>query len=243
MPSLSEKPPQPPPVTTTRPLSYPSSISSTTSLQKSLLLPPLTHITTGLSRLPPLPTSSTAPLYISRTRFLLRLITALFSFAILITISSIYSTINRTFPRHMLYNGRDLWPDVINLHPTTTLLAMSSVTAALSTIVLIAGLKPEVRHVGGLGDWLNLGVSGVSLLLAAVGVGYLIGGEGKGNTVWGWTCKNSGVDHPDVQFWMVCGELVGFSLPNFLSPIGGFGERIIIIIRGLTMHLRSSYLP
>ena len=101
---------------------------------------------------------------------------------------------------------------------------------------------------GWLGDWLNLGVSGVSLVLAAVGTGYLIGGEGKENTVWGWTCKNSGVDHPDVQFWMVCGELVGFSLPNFLSPIGGCREKIIIIIiiiiiRGLTMHLRSSYLP
>jgi len=151
----------------------------------------------------------------------------------------------------MLYNGRDLWPDVINLHPTTILLAMSSVTVTLSTIVLIAGLKPEVRHVGGLGDWLSFGVSSVSLVLAAVGAGHLIGGEGKGNTVWGWTCKNSGVDHPDVQFWMVCGELVGFSLPNFLSLIGGFRERIIImiiiiiiiIIRGLTMHFRNSYLP
>jgi len=123
-----------------------------------------------------------------------------------------------------LYDGRDLWPAVPNLRPTTILLAMSSVTAALSTIVLIAGLKPDVRHVGGLGDWLNLGASSVNLVLAAVGTGYLIGGKGKGDTVWGWTCKNSGVDHPDVQFWMVCGELVGFSLPNFLSSSGGFGK-------------------
>jgi len=127
----------------------------------------------------------------------------------------------------MLYNGRDLWPAVINLHPTTILLAMSSVTAALSTIVLIAGLKPDVRHVGGLGDWLNFGVSSVSIVLAAVGTGCLIGEEGKGDTVWGWTCKNSGVDHPDVQFWMVCGELVGFSLPKFLSPSGGLGKGVI----------------
>ncbi|RPA95090.1 hypothetical protein L873DRAFT_1774919 [Choiromyces venosus 120613-1] len=215
MKSLSEKfSLQPPPPATTRPPSYPSSISSTTSLQKSLPLPPLTHITTSLSRPAPPSTSATPSLYISRSRFLLRLITALFSFAIVITISTTYTTINRTFPQHMLYNGRDLWPAVINLHPTTILLATSSVTAILSTIVLIAGVKPQIRHVGGLGDWMNFGVSGVSLVLAAVGAGCLIGGEGEGDTVWGWTCKNPGVDHPDVQFSLVCVEL------NFAFTLG-----------------------
>ncbi|KAG0644195.1 hypothetical protein HOY80DRAFT_942350 [Tuber brumale] len=114
----------------------------------------------------------------------------------------------------MLYSGRDLWPTVINLHPTTILLAMSCVTAVLSTIVLVSGLKPDIRHIGGSGDWLNFGVSGINLVLAAVGTGYLIGGEGKGDTIWGWTCKNFAVDHPDVQFRLVCGEL------NFVFALG-----------------------
>ncbi|CUS09769.1 unnamed protein product [Tuber aestivum] len=214
MPSFPEQLLPPPRQATARPPSYPSSISSTTSLQKSLPLPPLTHITTGLSRPPPPPTSPTAPIYISRTRFLLRLTAALFSFAIVVTISTIYSTINRTFPRHMLSKRQDLWPSVINLRPTTILLAMSCVTTMLSAIVLAAGLKPKVRQVGGLGDWLNLGVSCVNLVLAAVGAGYLIGGDGEGDTVWGWACKNSKVDHQDVQFWMICGEL------NFVFALG-----------------------
>lgn len=60
------------------------------------------------------------------------------------------------------------------------------------------------------GDVLALAVASVVLPLAVIGTSYFCWYKTNQQTFWSWTCDHTQVDHPEVQFKMVCGEVVSF---------------------------------
>lgn len=54
-------------------------------------------------------------------------------------------------------------------------------------------------------------VASIGLPLAVIGASYLCWYKSNQETFWSWTCGHTQIDHPEVEFKMVCGELVSYS--------------------------------
>lgn len=108
-------------------------------------IPPYSY---GLSRPRTIRTTNeTRSIYVSRSRFIIRLLSALASVGIVGGIASAYVPYFQTKDSGLIYNGRDLWPEYIDMRPTNTMLAVGAVTSFFSSGILIAGLFPKVGFV------------------------------------------------------------------------------------------------
>lgn len=59
-------------------------------------------------------------------------------------IASAYVPYFQTKDSGLLYDGRDLWPEYIDMRPSDIMLAVGAVTSFFSSGILIAGLFPKV---------------------------------------------------------------------------------------------------
>lgn len=91
-------------------------------------------------------TNETRSIYVSRSRFIIRLISALASVGIVGGIASAYVPYFETKDSRLIYGGRDIWPEYINMRPSDIMLAMGAVTSFFSSVILIAGLYPKVGY-------------------------------------------------------------------------------------------------
>lgn len=89
-------------------------------------------------------TNETRSIYVSRSRFIIRLLSTLASVGIVGGIASAYVPYFQTKDSGLIYDGRDLWPEYIDMRPTNIMLAVGAVTSFFSSGILIAGLFPKV---------------------------------------------------------------------------------------------------
>lgn len=89
-------------------------------------------------------TNETLSIYVSRSRFIIRLISTLASAGIVSGIASAYAPYFDTKGSGLIYNGRDLWPEYLDMKPSDVMLAVGAVTSFFSGGLLIAGLFPKV---------------------------------------------------------------------------------------------------
>lgn len=89
-------------------------------------------------------TNETRSIYISRARFIIRLFSTFASVGIVGGISSAYIPYFQTKDRGLIYDGRDIWPEYIDMRPSNIILAVGVITSFFSSSLLIAGLFPKV---------------------------------------------------------------------------------------------------
>lgn len=89
-------------------------------------------------------TNETRSIYVSRSRFFIRLFSALASVGIMGGIASAYVEYFQTNYSGLIYDGPDLWPEYIDMWPTNIMLAVGAITSFFSAGILIAGLFPKV---------------------------------------------------------------------------------------------------
>ncbi|KAI5815284.1 hypothetical protein BZA77DRAFT_316144 [Pyronema omphalodes] len=182
-----------------------SSISSTSSHSFLKPLSPLTLRTSNELR----------SLTISRTRFILRLLSTIFSMVIVGMISDAYTSFFATRAQGFLYGGLPLWPDEgIDLTSSNAIFAVGVVTSVFSMMVLVGGLWPRIRHVTMMGDFVhsavavgNLGIAVGGTVFARLYHARLLRDGGQTEVLRDWTCARQEVLHPLVQFSVVCGNL------------------------------------
>lgn len=59
-------------------------------------------------------------------------------------LASAYTAYSNTKGMGLIYAGRDLWPEYMDMKPSDVMLAVGAVTSFLSGGLLIAGLFPKV---------------------------------------------------------------------------------------------------
>lgn len=89
-------------------------------------------------------TNETRSIYVSRSRFIIRLLSTLASVGIVGGIASAYVEYFQTKYSGLSYGSPDLWPEYIDMWPTNIMLAVGAITSFFSAGILIAGLFPKV---------------------------------------------------------------------------------------------------
>ncbi|KAF8251461.1 hypothetical protein K440DRAFT_63485 [Wilcoxina mikolae CBS 423.85] len=171
-------------------------ISATTSLPNQGLIKPLSPSSQKREFL---------SLTISRSRFILRVISTIFSMVIVGMMSSAYSAFYTTVGHKLMYGGWPIWPDTpIDLTASNAIFAVGAATATFSIVVLLAGIWPSVRHVTRLGDMVAGGVGGVNFVLGLGGAVFATVYQGQEEGLMGWTCGHELVRHPQAEFGTMC---------------------------------------
>lgn len=147
-------------------------------------------------------------LAISRTRFVLRLISTIFSMVIVGMMSDAYAGFWATKGHRLMYAGEPIWPDAIDLTASNAMFAIGAVTATFSLSVLVTGMWwPRVRHATPLGDMVALTVAAVNFALGIGGAMFFWMYRGDAEGLWTWTCEHKLVEHPQVEFGTVCAAM------------------------------------
>lgn len=89
-------------------------------------------------------TNETRSIYISRSRFIIRLLSTLGSVGIVGGIASAYVAYFQTKYSGLISDGLGMWPEYIDMWPTNIMLAVGAITSFFSAGILIAGLFPKV---------------------------------------------------------------------------------------------------
>jgi hypothetical protein len=170
-------------------------ISATTSLPKDGLIKPPTTIRTSKELI---------SLSISRSRFILRLISAIFSMVIVGMMSESYAAFYATAGHRLIYAGLPIWPEEIDLTASNAMFAVGVATATFSIVVLLAGLWPKVRHVTTIGDMVAGLVAVVNFSLGMGGALFFMLYKGDYEGLRTWTCNHELIRHPQAEFGTMC---------------------------------------
>ncbi|KAA8902939.1 hypothetical protein FN846DRAFT_908308 [Sphaerosporella brunnea] len=146
-------------------------------------------------------------LSISRSRFVLRLISLIFSCALLGCVCTVYTSFYRTKGHKLMYAGEAIWPDQVAVAASNVLLAAGAVTATVSALVLVAGLGRRWRRVTKEGDSLALAAAVVNFCVALAASVVQVLWSGGNPELRRWTCAHQDVRHPEAEFESMCAGL------------------------------------
>lgn len=179
--------------------------------------------------------SEIVSLAFSRSRFVLRLMSATFALGMVGALGNVYAAYNKTGHSQLKFAGEDLWPEWLDLTPSNVPLALGSVISFLTLASLVAGIHPavchrdyvaegsascmadgsKIRHISRIGDIVHMSVAGAGIILGLLGSLYFNKAKHNVPTLWSWSCSHTVWDHPQVGFGELCGDIVS-GLPSYL---------------------------
>ncbi|KAF8470687.1 hypothetical protein BDZ91DRAFT_791633 [Kalaharituber pfeilii] len=144
---------------------------------------------------------------LSRSRFFLRVIATLCAIGVIAGLGSALAVFFDTRGDGLVWNGEPIWHPNIDKKPSNLLVGMGGACAVISTFMLSLSAWARIRHVTFLSNVLNLVISSLNIALAFFGAIFFVKYQGtrEAPTFWHWVCDH-GVDDPNVQFSMLCGE-------------------------------------
>lgn len=151
--------------------------------------------------------SEIVSLAFSRSRFVLRLMSATFALGMVGALGNVYAAYNKTGHSQLKFAGEDLWPEWLDLTPSNVPLALGSVISFLTLASLVAGIHPAIRHISRIGDIVHMSVAGAGIILGLLGSLYFNKAKHNVPTLWSWSCSHTVWDHPQVGFGELCGDI------------------------------------
>jgi len=186
---------------------------------------------------------------IHRSRFCLRLLSATFAGALLGALSLALKQWRQTKEGFLLYEGRQIWPERLDMVPSDLFFVLAGVFLGTSSALVLASLWPKVRHLTKTGNFLALAVALVNLAISLTAVVYLYTYKPAAGTwtFWKWTCDNADVNHPDIRFSLVCSEIrfawamgVAVVVSEFLS-LANFVAAVYVVRRNSKLARTGSF--
>lgn len=146
---------------------------------------------------------------LSRSRFILHLITGVCAFALIGTLTEAVKHYYSTKDSFFLVPGEfEAWPKNMDMTDSKVLLGLGIGMAICITILLAASVIPKVRHNTTLGISTSLAKS---IIVFALSLGatiyYYTYKPPVGKSFWSWTCAREHIRHADIHYRLTCMEL------------------------------------
>jgi len=147
----------------------------------------------------------------SRSRFVMRLISATLAIGVIGSLGSAYAEYSTTGHSQLMAGGEQLWPDQLNLTPSNLMLGLTATVAAFNVILMALGIFPTIRHINRRGDIVHIVVSSINFAAALFSSLYFNMAQSTPATptFWGWTCSRAQQSNqfPQVNFGELCADV------------------------------------